>query len=105
MTLDAFELLLKTVTPNVFHCEADERTKPPYIVWHEWRKVHDYADNRPIAGLWRIQVDFFSAKKRDPIADEIEILLLSSDIPYERSHWYDPEGKLMRYLFEIELLI
>jgi len=103
MTLNGLEELLKSITPNVFYVEA-EKAQPPYIVYDDYRLNQMHADNKPLTGAWRVQVDYYTKNRNDNNGDNIANLLRDSEIPYRRSKTYDPDVKWVRHIYDCELV-
>ena len=110
MMLTEFETLLKGVCVNVHHFEAD--TPIPHVVWSEYRKKRRYADNKPMGGYWRVQVDYYTANQTDPAPEALESLLIVHEIPFNYSVSYDLKSdaengkrkRIIRHLFDCEVL-
>jgi len=102
MTLSDFEALLKAATPSVHHFEA-EKAQPPYIVYSEYRKRYDYADNRPQRGIYRVQVEYYTRNRSDPAGGRIESLLTENGIPFTYMMMYDRELRLVHHLYDCEV--
>ena len=102
MTLSGLETLLKTVTPDVYHFEA-EKAQPPYIVYSEYRKNLMHADNKPKTGMLRVQVECYTKNRKDPAAGQVESLMAENEIPYRYMVSYDPDMRLVRHLFDCEV--
>jgi len=103
MTLSELEKELKTVTPNVFHLDADtSKVSMPYIVYSEYRERFFYSDNKPGAGTWRVQIDYFTKQRKDQNATVIKELLAAHEIPFSHSKLYDKDNKAVRHIFDCE---
>lgn len=84
------------------HHHESFKKEMPYIVYSEYRKRSKYADNKPYAGVWRVQVDYYTKKRTDPRADQLEELLIANEVPYTYARVYDAELKAVRHLFDCD---
>lgn len=104
MTQTEFEALLKKAVPAVYCIEA-EKEQQPYVVWHKYRKKTWSADNKPVAGFWRVQVDYYTKNRKDPAAGIIEALFAESEIPCSRSETYDTGLRCVRHIYDCEVAL
>jgi len=101
ITLTKLEDLLKEITTSVFHNEAF-KASAPYIVYSEYRKRNKFADNRPLVGAWRVQVDYYTKLHIDINSCRIEELLYENEIPFKHNKVFDAELKLNRHIFDLD---
>lgn len=106
MSLAAFKQLLLHAFPqgSVYHYEA-YNAKAPYIVWHEYRKNIEYADNKKCGGFWRVQVDCFVKDEFDTCIHTLTSAFETAEIPYKHLVYFERDTKLVHHVFDCEVLL
>lgn len=104
MTLDEFGNLIGTVDPGARHYTTAARGA--FTTWAEYSRLDEYSDGQNDGG-WKIQVERYTQRDHDPIAEALNALFSSrEDISY--THQVDTEGDgeslTIRHLFDCEVL-
>lgn len=103
MTLKEFGALIATVDPKARRYQSAQRGD--FTVWEEYSRIPAYADGRTEGG-WHVQLERYTKKEDDEIAEALRILLESRDdvaFSYMIDTEKDGESLTIRHLFDCEV--
>lgn len=104
MTLDEFGDLIGTVDPGARHYTTAARGA--FTTWSEYDRLNQYSDGQNDGG-WKIQVERYTQRDHDPIAETLLALFSSRDdiaFLYKKDTEGDGESLTIRHLFDCEVL-
>ncbi len=105
MTLMDLRDLLLTITPNVYHFDAGKATGN-YIVWAEdGPGTTEHADDEVTCQGIQGTIDYFTKDEFDPMFDQIQAILNSSDLTWElNSIQHEKETGYIHYEWVFEVV-
>ena len=77
---------------------------PPYLVYTEYERPRFIADNSGAEGGWKIQLDYYTKKEFDPLAETIEGILDANDIAFSRLKDFEKDTGYHHHIFDCEVI-
>lgn len=102
MTVLEIRDMIAEADPTANHYYSED-TSGDYTTWQEYSRLPMSADDRTNKG-WNVQIDRYTRKEFDRIADELERVMDERMLSYTHQVEFEPETKFIRHIFDCEAL-
>ena len=107
MTYENIHQILTGLGVPVTYYQFEENTEvvPPFLCWYVPGSDGFYADNKVYAQLVQITIELYTEDKRWDLEAQLEEILNSNELPFNKTESYVDSEKLFLQTYETEAFI